>query len=57
MPEEEETAKYETKVENTDCALNCDIHNGQRYPVDMLKDENLKNTEGTYNTISLYHIF
>lgn len=47
MPEEEETSKYKTKVENADCALNCDIHNGQRYPVDMLKDENLKNTEGT----------
>ena len=42
MPEEEKTAKYKTKIKNADCALNCDVHNGQCYPVNMLKYENLK---------------
>ena len=41
MPQEEETAKYKTKIENADRALYCDVHYGQRNPVDMLKYKNL----------------
>lgn len=42
MPQEEETPKDKTKVENTDCTLYCDVHYGQCYPVNVLKYKNLK---------------
>jgi hypothetical protein len=42
MPQKEETAKYKTKIENTDCTLHCDVHHCQRYPVNMLKYKDLK---------------
>ena len=41
VPQEEETTKYKTKIENADGALHRNVNYGQRNPVEMLKYKNL----------------
>ena len=44
VPQKEETAEDETKIENADRTLYCNVHHGQRNPVDMLEYKNLENS-------------
>ena len=52
MPKKEKTSQDKTKVEDTHSTLNCDVDNGQRDPIDVLEQKNLKTKELTNSSVT-----
>lgn len=57
MPQEEETPQNETKVEDADCALHCNVNHCQGNPIHVLKHKHLRiMEEKKRNYVSQFHI-